>query len=191
MALGHIGVQQTIASLDEKSKEAGACKRFFEHCRDTTLRARPWPFATRYITLALVEEIPNPIWGYSYRYPSNCVNLRRVIPSDVTVDDNYRDPFVVASDDSGKLIYSNQVTAMAEITYRVVDPTLFDDSFVDALAWLVGARIGPSLSGNNAIKIVANAEARYNRALESAGSTAMNEGRVSTAPHSEFIAGRE
>jgi len=191
MALGHTGVQQTIASLDEQSNEARACKRFYTQTVKEVLQKFNWPFATRYVLLAVVEEAPNVEWAYSYRYPTSCEKVRRVIPSDITVDDNYRDPFVVASDSSGKLIYSNQLTAMAEITFSVTDSLLFDSMFVGAVSWRLASLIAPSLTGNNFKEVVTHTINGYKEAISAASTFAMNEGHVSTSPYSEIIQARE
>lgn len=191
IALGNIGAQQVVASTTESSNEARACKRFYEFARNEALRALPWPFATRHITLALVEESPNTQWAYSYRYPSDCEKIRRVIPSDITVDTNYRDAWVVASDDAGKLIFSNQINAQVEYTHRISDPTLFDSLFIDALGWLLATKIAPSLSGNQATAIINRADAKYITARNQAEAEALNEGGVDTSPYCETVAGRE
>jgi hypothetical protein len=71
LALSHVGVSTEIANLDtERSKEAQACRRFYEPTREEVLRAFAWPFATRFVDLQLVEEEPNDEWAYSYRYPA-------------------------------------------------------------------------------------------------------------------------
>lgn len=191
-ALGNIGVQQTIASLDEKSKEASACKRFYEQARNELLRARNWPFATRFVQLALVETFDGTqAWDYSYRYPADCEKVRRVIPSNIGVDEDFRSPFIVLSDDSGKLIYSNIDLAKAEITFRITNPSLFDSLFVGALGWLVAHKIAPSLSGNNATAAIKRAKDGYDGALELAGGVAADEESAVKPPYSEFMMARE
>src|SRR4051812_32897245 len=85
MALGHLAVGKAIGALTEASQEARACLRFYEQARDEVLRDFPWPFATTVEALALVAVQPTTEWGYSYRYPLNCLALRR-IPSGVRND---------------------------------------------------------------------------------------------------------
>ena len=191
LALGNIGIQKTIVNIDETSVEAKACKRFYDHSRKVALRDSPWPFATRFITLALVEENPNGVWAYSYRYPSYCEKVRRIIPSSVSVDTNYRDPYTLSNDASGRLIYSNQINAIAEITYNITDTTLFDQMFVDALSWAIGMRIAPSLTGNNHKLVMSNAYKMYIKSIEDAANSSFNEENISREPYSETIQARE
>lgn len=191
MALGNVGTSKTIASIDEASNEARACKTYYDQVLKEVLRVRPWPFSTGMVQLALVETQPNPIWHYSYRYPSDCAKVRRIVPSDVMVDDNYRDPFIISSDTAGRLVLSNQINAMAEITKIITDPLLFDEGFINAITWLLAAKIAPSLTGNNYQKVLDRVERGYLVALSSAGASAMNEGEVSVQPYSEIISARE
>lgn len=191
MALGNIGIQKVIASVDEQSVEARACKRFYDQTVSETLRELPWPFAGRYITLALVEETPNTQWAYSYRYPSDCEKVRRVVPSDITVDTNYRDSWSVGSDSAGRLIYSNQIAAQAEYTHNVTDAALFDSLFVELVSWRLGSKIAPSLTGNNAAAVIKRTDAMYITKKAQAEAEALNEGHVDTSPYCETIAARE
>jgi len=80
MALSHIGVGKEIANLDtERSQEASACRRYYENLRDKVLRDFRWPFATKFVELALIEETPTIEWRFSYRYPTDCVKMIRIL----------------------------------------------------------------------------------------------------------------
>src|SRR5665648_440114 len=80
MALGHLASGKEIANLEtERSAEAIACRRFFDSARDAVLRDFSWPFATKIKALSLIEEDPNSEWAYSYRYPTDCLNFRRIL----------------------------------------------------------------------------------------------------------------
>src|SRR5438046_2758921 len=80
MAISLIGIAKEIANLDsENSAEAKACRRFFANVRDTVLGDFPWPFATKFATLSLVQTDPNDDWGFSYNYPSDALKIRRIL----------------------------------------------------------------------------------------------------------------
>ena len=49
-ALGQLG-EDSITSLDDNSKKARLCKRFYPDARDTVLRAYPWRCAIEFQTL--------------------------------------------------------------------------------------------------------------------------------------------
>src|SRR5690554_4100736 len=76
-ALSHTGTDQSIVSLDERSKEARICARWYEPSRDQLLRAFPWNFAQRRVTLAAISEPPTG-WAHQYRYPTSCLVLHEV-----------------------------------------------------------------------------------------------------------------
>ena len=79
MAISHLGSAKEVAILEvEKSQEASAARRFYDESLEATLSDFPWPFATRFAALALVEESPTTEWAYSYRYPTDCYYLRKI-----------------------------------------------------------------------------------------------------------------
>lgn len=84
MALLSIGAQATIADIAEDSKEANTCRTFYTNLRTSLLRAAPWGFARRQVSLTLLgnledETSPYP-WLYKYAYPTDCMCLRYLIP---------------------------------------------------------------------------------------------------------------
>ena len=82
IALGRIGVDRTIASLDEASKEGRNCKRFYPLARDLVLEAQPWPFAIRAKALApaVVAQLV-PGWSYGYTLPADAASVIEVVPA--------------------------------------------------------------------------------------------------------------
>ena len=82
IALGRIGVDRTIASLSEASKEARNCRRVYPLCRDEVLERMPWSFAARVAPLAqLLEATLLPSWGYQYALPPDAVRILEVVPA--------------------------------------------------------------------------------------------------------------
>lgn len=195
MALRHVGVSTEIQDLDtEKSKEAAACRRFFDVAREQVLRDFPWPFAKTYETLAVVASRPTVEWAYSYRYPANSVNLRRIINgSDVRIDtENTRVAYEIGRDAIGKLIYTDYSPATVEYTYRETNTENFPPDFVIALSFLLASYIAPSVSGGDPKQLGTNALLRYRDALQHAEANAANEeGRKDREQEAEMIRFRE
>lgn len=79
LALRHLATAKSIASMDEKSTEAIAMAQVYDQAKDEVLRDFPWPFAGRVVSLALVQNQPTPEWGFSYRYPADCIAIRRFL----------------------------------------------------------------------------------------------------------------
>lgn len=152
IALGRIGVDRTIASLSEASKEARNCRRFYPLCRDEVLERMPWSFAARTAALAqLTDADLLPGWGYQYAMPTDAVRILEVIPAGSVgeasahyggccepwaVPRRSRHPFrrAVSGDGTGAAILSNVPDAYAVYTSRVENTALYSNLFVSMLA---------------------------------------------------------
>lgn len=186
LALAGIGIGQEISALSESSQEAVKCDLFFATCRERILVDFDWPFARQYYTLGLVEEDPNTDWSYSYRYPAACLRARSIVGA--TRKDTSRIPFSLGSDDSGKLIYTDEPEAVLRVTVAITNAELFDPLFVSAFAWLLGSKIAPGLARDS--KIAAEAYRMYLADIASARADAQNEGGQDEAPDAESIRAR-
>lgn len=195
IALSRIGVSKQLSNVDtDTSREAIVARVLFDDDVLFTLRDFPWPFATSYADLALVggtaAAAVNRDWQYSYRYPSDCVFVRRVVVDGAGGRNNPNPPpYRVGRDSQGKLIFTNEAEAQIEYTSTISDPAEFDSMFVSMLAWKLGAGMSPSLS-----RIKGMAEQcmqMYEIEKTKAQSRALNEGQQETQIESEFIRSRE
>lgn len=149
ITLGRIGVSKQLSNVDtDTAFEAQQIRTFFDDAVAFTLRDFHWPFATSYVTLALVGGSTTPVnydWQYSYRYPSDCVNARRIV---TPVGRRNPNPpaFAIGRDATGKLIFTDQSEAQLEYTKLITSVEEFDPIFVSALAWKIGADAAPGLS---------------------------------------------
>lgn len=193
MALAHLGSSKTIQDLDtENSKEAKACRTFYETVVDEVLRNRSWPFATQFADLALVEEDPTDEWSFSYRYPVTCLMVRR-IPSGIRNDNRQsRVPYRIGSDDQGKLIYTDKPNASIEYTHtRGREIALWSADMITAVSYTLAARVAPLLTGGDPFKIQDLVLALEQRAMNTAAANAFNEEQAEEIPDSEFIRARD
>ena len=157
LALSHLGGSKEIANIEtEKSEAAAACRRFFDTSRDEMLRDFAWPFATSFSTLGLVEEDPDENdkeWKYSYRYPSDCISLRRILSGSRNDHRQGRVPYKIGQDSSGLLIYTDKEDAIVEYTKRETDVSRFPTDFVMALSFRLAAYIAPRVTGGDPFKL--------------------------------------
>ncbi len=176
LALGYLGIGQPVTDLQAPGQLAEICRRSFDVARDLVLERTAWPLTTRIVTLGLVSQNPSPEWLYSYRYPVGCLALRRVFPHDLTglyapytpytqhagmIDCYYR----VASDATGRLIWTNVADADAEITAFTADAGEYSAHLSQCIAWQLAAEIcGPLGKGDRRNECLANAESTYGRA---------------------------
>jgi hypothetical protein len=192
LALAHLGNTDGIASLDEASTAARACKQVYALARDEVLRAFPWPFATSDDALALVATYSRRAWSYGYRYPSDALAVWGVLPEAGAIT-NTRETTVaykIGKDATGQLIYTAQPDAYARITYRLTDPMLFPPEFVLALSFFIAYLIAPQVTGGDPNKLGLRAYESYLLEIEKAKVLALNQTADPDAGESEFIRAR-
>lgn len=204
-ALDHARSSEVIASIDERSKEARSCKKFYEHARDTVLQDFPWPFATSFIELALVAEEPNTDWQFAYRYPQSCARVRKVLnpagrlhvgqvndlifPMQLPAAgaDPARIPYTLGVDDQGLLVYTDMEDAVVEVTSVVSNPALFSAKFVECLSWKLAALISPGLTRGDQEAVTEKCEAKYESTKMEAWTAVSNEVQKDQEPDAESI----
>ncbi len=192
LSLGHLGISDSLADVEtERSTEARVCRKFYEISLKATLRDFAWPLAKRTVTLALVEEDPTNSWAYSYRYPSNCVEIRKIGSGIANDTRQSRVPYEVGQDDDGLLIYTNQSEAEIEFTKYEENPLLYPPDFILAASWRLAAYIAPSLTAGDPYKLGDRALSMYERELTMAKGNAIREEQQPEQVESEFIRGRE
>ena len=160
IALNRIGAAP-IASMEEASQTARVVKSCYDFTRQNLLRKYPWGFATRRNKLAQLEYKPED-YRFSYRYPGEVLYLRKICTPYGKDDVTYK----IASDKTGKVIYTDIAEAVIEYTADIQDCTLFDSQFVEALAWKLAAEIAFTITGD--IKIAQAAVQAYNAYLAEA-----------------------
>lgn len=82
-ALGHLGVQGSIADLSTDTTAHGkVCRQFYAEAVRETLKSHDWRCAQKQATLTVVETFTDTDtreWRYSYRLPEDCLMPRRVV----------------------------------------------------------------------------------------------------------------
>ena len=199
LALSHVGSSKEVQLDTENSADANACRRFYEQARDEVIEAFPWPFATVRATLGLVATDPTPEWSYSYRYPSDCLSVRRL----GTTLTSFRNPgpqqiipYKIGRDSQGQLIYTDVGTAnygpaALEYVQRITDVTQFSSTFVAALALLLASYIAPRVTGGDPLHLGAQALNRYRGAILTAQANALNDEQPDIHPDAEWVIDRE
>lgn len=188
-----------VADIFEGSEEAIIALELYGQARDELLDLKDWSFSRRVTPLALLKGpppdggynllspwsniYPYPGFLYEYAYPSDCLDLRAIIPPpgmmpDLDplpalwrVDDDVT-PIVtgtppVAMGPEAKVIYCNVTSAIAIYRARVTNPVLFDVGFTASLVALLAKRFGEAFGENvDELRKDAN-EASGTAALES------------------------
>ena len=192
IALSHLATSKTVAILaTEKSEEAITARVFYDIALEVTLRDFPWPFATRILALALIEENPNDEWSFSYRYPTDCLEIRRILSGMRNDNRQSRTPYRILSDSQGSLVYTDYENAEIEYTVREVSPQFYPPDFVMAFSLYLAHLMAPRVTGGDPYKLGARARGLYDLEISRAVKNAFNEQQIEEPPESEFIRDRE
>lgn len=175
LALGHLGDNATVASIDppEGSAQAEHCARFYPIARDSLLEMAYWNFSMRRTFLAPVTN-NWPEWKYAYAVPADVLNIIAIHAQDAHDDyatqfvptdtpfwtHNYSpvvaagryvpQPFTVEADQNGvPILYTNTENAIMRYTAYVTDTTQFSPLFTIALSWHLASMLaGPVIKGD-------------------------------------------
>ena len=141
----YLGVSR-ITSLSETNPKAQACNEHYAGVVRSCLERHEWNFATARQALAETTN-DRTEWAYRYARPADALKLRWV-----------NDPAVAraalamgqspdsAREVAGLFIYSDVPYAVAEFTANLTDPTLFPQSFADAVSAALASAIAIQLS---------------------------------------------
>jgi hypothetical protein len=207
MALAHLATGQQIQSLDDRSAEARVCKLFYAQVRDEVLNIFPWPFATKYASLALVGgtvDVPyNTDYQYAYAYPSDATTIRRIYNGISRIETHEsRVPYTRSQTSTGAPLILTDFPPQAatdvlpalpycEYTQQVTDPARYSPPFAQAVAFLMAFYMAPQLTAGDRFKLGQRALALYNDLLEQAQANAVDELQADQLPASEFILARD
>lgn len=182
-ALLSIGARAQISLLSEDSTEADAINVLYSPTFTSLARSAPWACLRKQASLSLIAaaqgtpENPNgstlplpPVpFLYQYSYPSDCLQVRYIVPSlpsmgqqawttaQVSSPTNLpgggQIPFAVAysTDSDGnpiETVLTNQTQAQAVYTVNQENPVIFDSMFEQALVASLAAYLVPALSLN-------------------------------------------
>lgn len=181
-ALSEIGSRTLISSFTESSPAAAQCRLQYDAVREQVLRAAPWGFTRKTVTLTTLGQLlttppgsPYP-WLNQYLYPPDCIKFRYILvnPAAFVTTTNVPDVsvarplfvpwtmpnrawrFTVAMDDSTtpprRVLLSNVPSAIGVYTANVEDPDLWDPLFTDAFVMALANKLVIPLSGNVQMK---------------------------------------
>jgi hypothetical protein len=203
LALGHLGDNATVASLDppEGSPQAEHCARFYPIARDALQEMHSWNFCTKRTTLALLDGVSYTQWRYVYAEPAGVVGVIAVLPPDAAddysaavpmpyaqLDGGYPpgqgiytpQPFSIETDDLGRsLVLTNQENAVLRYTGITTDTTKFPPMFVMALSWQLASMLaGPIIKGDAGAAEAKRCEMQMARWLSKAMESDANDRRI-------------
>ena len=203
MALGRIGISQQISNIDGNHSVERTCKLYYDISREYVLGDRTWPFAQRYVDLALIEENPNEEWQFSYRYPADTLRIDHIVVGGIDTTGTYMYPgeyrttptytkgdvpepeYTLGSDSAGKIIYTDIEDAKVKYLADITDTALFNAHFIDALAWRLATELAGVLTRDVAIRQAAAQQ--YMIAVSAANANSLNESQNTVNKTSSII----
>lgn len=183
-ALLSMGSQSQVSSINEGSPQANAAATLFTPTFESLARSAPWNCLRNQATLSLIAAaqgtpenpdgttlpLPPVPWLYSYAQPSDCLQVRYLVPSLpsptsgvplFSVDTgaptwlpygqqiSYAVAYAVdANNNPINIILTNQSQAIAVYTVNQPNPQIWDSLFQQAMVASLAAFFVPALSLN-------------------------------------------
>jgi len=148
-ALQKVGAAAQLASLDDDTKEARACRRAYDPVRRSALRLHPWNFALARAGLAALAEAP--AWGHAYQYawPADALRILAVNGDARGLEWRVEGRRVLA--DAGPPLDVLYIRDEA-------DAAVFDAQFREALAHLLAIELAEPITQSNTKKQILEGE---------------------------------
>ncbi len=144
LALLRLGGDE-IQSLNEKSKEANYCRRFYDRCRRATLRKHPWGFATKLTNTLTPLATAHPDYQFAYALPADLIRVSRVTAAG-SVEEI---PYAVRGE---KVLVTDQELPLLEYISDMSDPNFFDEQFIEVMTHLLASEIAVPLTGKPSLQ---------------------------------------
>ena len=162
LALMMVGIP-VITSFEENNNNAKLCKSYFPVLRDRVLRDHTWSFATAAYDLQQLNEK-----SIDAHFEFVCA-----LPGDVI-------RVIGLEDDSPYRRIGNKILVQSmpvRVLYikRIEDPNLFDETFIEALQYLIASEIG--MANTRDAQLINLYRQKYERSLATARSIDSQENR--------------
>ncbi len=208
LALSRIGVLTPITSLTSDTSTAGkACKAVYDFVRQRLLRDFPWGWASKYAVLTQVNAVgtrANAEYLYAYAYPTDCLFIRRLIPTPTTPPglpagtapwatydredtNHFPPPFEIGYSSGAQVIFTDLQNASCKYTFDQGDTGPMVAGFDDCFAWGLAVELAMSMANKEDTR--QRAEKMFERATMLGAAKAMNEAQNSKpimTPTSEY-----
>ncbi|MFM6930150.1 MAG: hypothetical protein ACKOX6_16890 [Bdellovibrio sp.] len=166
LALGALLLNKKIINPDDdKSPECQVLNTHFNSAFLTTLQDMDLDSTSTQKDLELLEEDPNSLWKFAYKYPSDCAFFRRIQNGYVTDRRSNQIKRRVAIHDGKKVIFTNQECAVAEYISSKISIEVLSPNAGLAVAYQLAILSAPLVAGKGAGNLRKEIEGRYGRIL--------------------------
>ncbi len=162
LALGMLLLARRIIDTDtDPSNEAKVLNVHYDVALSAALEDMDLDGTSSQITLELVEQDPTDLWGYAYKYPSNCAFFRRLQSSAIMDKRSTHVPRRIAIHDDQKVIFTNQESAIAEFIPNDVPINSLSANAGLCVAAKLAILSAPLATGKGALKLIEALEKKY------------------------------
>ena len=139
----------TIADIDNPTTvDESLYARWYDHCRQKSLREHPWSFAAKRAILA--ASATAPLFGYEAQFPFPADFMRFLT---VETDDGVQYSAEAYQIEQGALMLSTNLgastSARIRYVYDIEDVTKFDSQFIDYLAITIALALAFKVTESN------------------------------------------
>ncbi len=190
LALGALLLNRRVTNADsEQSNEVRVLNTHWEQALFGTLQDMDLDSTSQTVELELIEENPNDLWGYAYRYPAKCVFLRRLYSGQLTDARHTHIDKRVGMHDGDKVIFTNQSEASAEVILHDVNLATLGPHAGPAIAYRLALLCAPLIVGKGAGRLLKQIEEKFAvaKAQAMAQDRMENFGYVPEEIESEFV----
>jgi hypothetical protein len=164
LALNALLLQRQTTDPDtDVSNEVVALNNVYDTALESTIADLDLDGHTTDVTLSLIESDPTTDWSYSYTFPTTCVVFRRIRSSALKDNKTTRIPLRILIDGGVKVIYTNQVSAEAEVILSTVAINLWSAHAALCLAYRLAILGSTLVVGKGARTLREELEGRYVR----------------------------
>jgi len=162
LALSALNLTREISDAEgDNSNEARVLRLNYDIAFAATMEDLDLDGISSQKDLELIEEDPNELWGYSYKYPTDCVYLRRIQSCAVTDD---RSTFIkrrVAVIDGQKVILTNEYMAIAEYISSDIPLSALSSNAGLCVAYRLAMLAAPLITGKSANTLKKDIKVQY------------------------------
>lgn len=140
-----------IADLTEDSTQARLILNLFDNVRDDLLRAHPWNFAIKRVTLSPLTTKPNHGFNYEFNAPSDNLRLLGVDSLHIGLGFQFE----------GRKILSNANTINLRYVFRNEDVSTWSPDFISAVQYELASQIAYPIAKSDSLRQTLEQKAQY------------------------------
>lgn len=156
LALAKVGAD-SIQDITQNTRAAIKLNSIYEPIRDSVLREHPWNFAIKRVKLYPTSTTPAFEYDHEYDLPNDCLRI-------LTIDEQELDEIEFSIE--GRKLLSDEDYLDVRYIYRNEDPSEYDATFCNALAWRLASEIAYFLTQSDTRE--ASCLARYKEVVKDA-----------------------